>query len=269
MNEEAPLLVEDRGPARWLWFNRPHVHNAQNTEMLEAFDAAITSAEQDSSVRVLVLAGKGKSFCSGHDLKEIVAHAEYARAVESVEGRMRWERRLFVEPVKHFRETRLPTVVLAHGHCLAAGLMFVAVADLVYATPDAVFGSPIIPTMSINDAEVPAFAWVVGSRRAKKTLWLDQRMDAKTAYEAGLVTDVVDSDEIEGHIESVVESLASIPAETLMLSKLSLNQMDDQAGYQAVSDFHFLSHSLSHHTTGANAALEARRRSLSGTEGQA
>ena len=190
----------------------------------------------------------------------------YARAVESVEGRMRWEQRLFVDPVNHFRELPVPTVVLAHGHCLAAGLMFASVADFVYATPDAVFGSPIIPAMSINDAEVPAFAWAVGSRRAKQTLWLDQRMDAQTAREVGLVSEVVAADEIEERIESVVQSLAAIPAETLMLSKLSLRQMDDQASYQAVGGFHFLSHSLSHHTTGARAALAERRRRLSGSD---
>ncbi|MCE2528376.1 MAG: enoyl-CoA hydratase/isomerase family protein [Acidimicrobiia bacterium] len=266
MNDNAPLLVEDRGPARWIWFNRPRVHNAQNTAMLEAFDNALELVRQDAGVRVVVLAGKGRSFCSGHDLKEIVAHADYARAVETVEGRMRWEQRLFVDPVNRFRELPVPTVVLAHGHCLAAGLMFVSVADFVYATPDAVFGSPIIPAMGINDAEVPAFAWAVGSRRAKQTLWLDQRMDAQTAREVGLVSEVLAPDEIEERIESVVQSLAAIPAETLMLSKLSLRQMEDQAGYQAVSGFHFLSHSLSHHTTGAMAALAERQRRLSGPE---
>ncbi len=266
MNDKAPLLVEDRGPARWIWFNRPRVHNAQNTEMLEAFDDALDLVTTDTDVRVVVLAGKGRSFCSGHDLKEIVTHPDYARAVKSVEGRMRWEQRLFVDPVNRFRELPVPTVVLAHGHCLAAGLMFISVADFVYATPDAVFGSPIIPVMGINDAEVPAFAWAVGSRRAKQTLWLDERMDAETARAVGLVTEVVAPGKIEERIESVVNSLAAIPAETLMLSKLSLRQMDDQAGYQAVSNFHFLSHSLSHHTTGALAALAARRRRLSGSD---
>lgn len=266
MNDKAPLLVEDRGPARWIWFNRPRVHNAQNTEMLEAFEDALKRVPRDAGVRAVVLAGKGRSFCSGHDLKEIVTHADYARAVESVEGRMRWEQRLFVDPVNRFRELPVPTVVLAHGHCLAAGLMFVSVADFVYATPDAVFGSPIIPAMGINDAEVPAFAWAVGSRRAKQTLWLDERMDAQAAREAGLVSEVVASDEIEERIESVVQALAKIPAETLMLSKLSLRQVDDQAGYRAAAGFHFLSHSLSHHTTGALAALAERRQRLSGSD---
>lgn len=263
MNDDAPVLVENRGPARWIWFNRPRVHNAQNTEMLRGFDDAISAAERDPDVRVVVLAGKGKSFCSGHDLREIVEHPDYARAVETVEGRMQWERRLFVDPVNHFRELHVPTVVLAHGVCLAAGLMFASVADLVYATPDAVFGSPIIPAMSINDAEVPAFAWTVGARRAKQILWLDQRLDAHAARDVGLVSEVVEADAIEGHIESVVESLAAIPSETLMLSKLSLRYMEDQAGFQAAGSFHFLSHSLSHHTTGAHAALETRRDRIS------
>lgn len=260
----APLLVEDRGQARWLWFNRPEKHNAQDTAMLEALDDALVGVRDDPDVRVVVLAGKGPSFCSGHDLKEIVAHPDYARAVETVEGRMRWERRLFVDPVDRFRELGVPTVAIAHGACLAAGLMFVAAADLVIATPDAVFGSPIIPAMAINDAEVPAFAWVVGSRRAKSVLWLDRRMSAAQALEAGLVTEIVAAEKVEPRVTEIVEQLTAIPAETLMLSKLSLRQMDDQLGYRAAAEFHFLSHSLSHHTSGAHAALDARRRRIEG-----
>lgn len=56
------------------------------------------------------------------------------------------------------------------------------------------------------------------------------------------------------------------PDATLMLSKLSLRQMADQAGYQAAGGLHFLSHSLSHHTSGARAALAEPRRRLSGSD---
>ena len=258
---EAPLFTEDRGPARWIWFNRPEVHNAQDTAMLERLVGALDAVPEDPMVRVVVLAGKGPSFCSGHDLKEIVRHPDYSKAVETVEGRLRWEQRLFVDPVLRFRELPVPTIAMIHGSCLAAGLMFAAVADFVFATPNARFASPIIPAMSINDAEVPSFAWLVGSRRAKEVLWLSETMDAEAAREAGLVTRVVEQSLIEQEIGTVVDALSKIPSETLLLSKLSMRDIDDQKGFRSSATYHFLSHSLSHHTTGALDALSRRKQS--------
>lgn len=264
MDGDGPLLVEDRGATRWIWFNRPHVHNAQDTAMLESLRDTLDETADSDTVQAVVLAGRGRSFCSGHDLKEIVVHPGYARATETVEGRMRWEQRLFVDPVEKFRRLLVPTIARVQGSCLAAGLMFAAAADFVVATPSARFGSPIIPVMSINDAEVPAFAWLLSSRMARRALWLGETFDADEALHMGLVSWVVEEDELDDRIDSLLERLASVAPETLALSKRSLLFMEDQRGAAASSQFHFLSHSLSHHTTGAHRALAERRARVEG-----
>lgn len=230
--------------------------------MLEQLRATLEDTAASESVRAVVLAGMGKSFCSGHDLKEITVHPDYIEATKTVEGRMRWEQRLFVDPVESFRRLLVPTIVRAQGYCLAAGLMFTATADFVIATPSATFGSSIIPAMSINDAEVPAFAWLLPSRMARRALWLGETFGAEEAQRLGLVSWIVDEGDLDAKVEDLIEKLVSIAPETLMLSKRSLLFAEDQRGALAASQFHFLSHSLSHHTTGARKALEERRRRL-------
>ena len=126
---EPPVLVKDRGSVRWITLNRPEVHNAQNVSMLISLDAAFDACRTDTSIRVVVLAGAGKSFCSGHDLTEMSRNAEYASNAATAEGRYWQERRLFVDPVLKFRNLPIPTICRIQGHCLAAGLMFAAATD--------------------------------------------------------------------------------------------------------------------------------------------
>lgn len=92
----------------------------------------------------------------------------YRTDAGSVEGRFRQEARLFVEPVRKFRELTIPTVCRVQGHCLAAGLMFAGSADFVVADTTASFGSPIVTTIAVNDAEVASFALRVGETWAKR-----------------------------------------------------------------------------------------------------
>jgi enoyl-CoA hydratase len=255
---ESPLIVEDRGPVRWITFNRPEVHNAQNVVMLEALDAAFDDCARDSAVRVVILAGKGRSFCSGHDLSEMSRNPTYAANAATAEGRYSQELRLFVNPVSRFRELRIPTICRIQGHCLAAGLMFAAAADFCIATDDAIFGSPVLADLAVNDAEVPSFIFRVGERRAKQALWLNEKWTAGEARDAGLVNWVVTRDELDESCESLADKLVSMPKEALALSKDVFGFMAEAAGERSLNRYHYLSHQLSHQTAEANGLLQER-----------
>jgi enoyl-CoA hydratase/carnithine racemase len=256
----GPLVVTDMNEVRWIWFNRPGKHNAQNTEMLEALAAALEDARTNEGLRALVLAGTGPSFCSGHDLLEAVDNERYVAAIHTADGRHRWESRLFVRPVELLRDLRIPTICRVQGRCLAAGLMFATASDLVIASDDAVFGSPIIPRMAINDAEVPGLAWLLGERLAKNVLWLNQEIGAARALDLGLANEVVPIAQLDARVEEVLATLIAIPADTLALSKDSLRIMSDMNGRDLYFRYHFMSHSFSHQTSSAIAALTDRRR---------
>ena len=254
----GPLLVEHTDDICRITFNRPEILNAQNPEMLELLDATLDELARDRTARVVVLAGSGTSFCSGHDLRQMHDNHAYRTNAESVEGRFWQEARLFVEPVRKFRELPIPTVCRVQGHCLAAGLMFAAAADFVVADTSASFGSPIVTAIAVNDAEVASFALRVGEVWAKRVFWMDERLAGQDAVDAGLVTWLVDPAELDPTVDSVAAKLAAAPPETIALSKQTLQFMADQRGETAVNRFHFMAHQLSHWTNESQRVLEER-----------
>ncbi|WDZ83806.1 enoyl-CoA hydratase-related protein [Micromonospora cathayae] len=258
------ILVDDVDDVRWLTLNRPTVHNAQNTAMLEALLAVLEDTHRRDDLRALVLRGAGPSFSSGHDLRESAVNPAFAEAIRTADGRRRWERRLFVRPVELLEDLPIPTVCAVQGHCLGAGVMFAAAADLVVAADDAVFGSPVVTALAVNDAEVPSFAWELGVRRAKQALWFDERLDAAEAHRIGFVNWVVPADRLTATVEDVVRRLLAVPAETLALSKATFAFMQDRLGRRDTARYHFVNHVLSHQTEPAQAAAAARRAGRAG-----
>lgn len=255
---EPTILVEDRGGVRHLWFNRPRVHNAQNVEMLRLLQDVLDDTGSNPEVRVLVVGGRGPSFCSGHDLREMAVNHEYARNASTAEGRFRQELRLFVEPVETLMRLDIPTICRVHGHCMAAGLMFAGACDLAIASDDAVFGSPVVRQQGVNDAEVPLLSWILGERRAKQMLWLDERLSAAEALQAGLLNWVVASDQLDARIEEVARKLCEAPREILALSKRSFRFLASRQGWNDYAEYHYTNHQFSHQTAEAAELLRAR-----------
>jgi enoyl-CoA hydratase/carnithine racemase len=256
--DDALVVHDDAGGVRRIVFNRPQQHNAQNVEMLRALDRALDDTSRRRDVRVVVLSGTGRSFCAGHDLREMSVNAAYRENASTVEGRFAQELALFVEPVRKFRELRQPSVCRVQGHCLAAGLMFAASADFVIAAENAVFGSPVVRALAVNDAEVMSFALRVGERLAKRVFWLDERITADEALRAGLATWVVPPADLDAKVDEVVARLLTTPPEVLALSKESFLFMAERMGERDVNRFHFVNHQLSHWTAEARALLDER-----------
>jgi enoyl-CoA hydratase len=260
--DSGPLLVSDDGPVRTITFNRPELHNAQNEQMLELLDHVLDQTSKDESVRLVILTGAGRSFSSGHDLREIHANPQYARNAATAEGRFYQEQRLFVTPVDRFRSLPMPTLCVVRGYCLAAGLMFVASADFVIAHQKSVFGSPIVTDLGVADAEVFVAGLRLGERRAKQLMWLNDQLDAAEALRFGLVNWVEPDDELVGRTQWVIDRILRCPPETLRLTKLTFRFAADRAGERDVNAFHFLLHQLSHHTSESKEILDARLESI-------
>ena len=267
MTTEPEVLVADRGPVRWITLNRPQARNAQNESMLRALAIALEAAATDTGVRVVVLAGLGSSFSAGHDVKEVVRNANYRHNIETVEGRLRQERDLFVRPIELLRGLPMPTICRVQGHCIAASLMLVGAADLVIASHDATFYSHVTRDMGAADVEQPALAWAVGERLAKQLIWTGEALDAESAQRAGLVNWVVQADELDAKVDEVTARLLEVPETALALSKLSFAFMEDQRGRAGSFGYHFLAHQLSHHTTEAVELLRRRIEELEGAQG--
>ncbi len=254
---ELPVLVEDRGEVRWVTLNRAAVRNAQNEEMLSLL-SEILADPATSAARVLVLAGDGSSFSSGHDVKEAAFNPHYRANIESVEGRLRQERDLFVRPIELLRSLPIPTIARVQGHCMAAALMLVGACDFAVASVDATFSSTVTRDMAAADVEVPWLYWQLGDRRAKQLTWLSETIDAGEALGLDIVNWVVPIDQLDAKIESVTTELLRVDRDALELSKLSFRFMQRRRGVDDANAYHFLAHQLSHNTTGSVALLRSR-----------
>jgi len=197
--EADVLLREDAGGVATLTLNRPDQYNALSAALLGALQSAVHDLARDDSIRVVVIAGAGKAFCAGHDLKEIHGHADAGFAQEVFE---RCER-VMIEL------TRLPQPVIArvHGPAYAAGCQLVAQCDLAVAVPEARFA-----TSGVNFGvfcSTPGVPLVrnISRKRAMEMLLTGEPIDAATALSWGLVNRVVPADQLDAEAQRLAKSI--------------------------------------------------------------
>ncbi len=218
--KESALLVDDVGAVRRLTLNRPAKLNALDSELVGALSAALAGAAEADSVRVLVIAGAGRSFCAGYDLTEESGGEEPFVSLSNDLGRL-------LEIFDHPK----PVIAQVQGHCLAGGCDLMMMCDLCVASEDAVFGQPEIRFGSTVVAQV--MPWLIGARRAKELL-LTGRDDvtAEEAHRIGLVNRVAPRDQLEGETMRLARQLAVVDPIVMALTKRSINASWEKAGFR-------------------------------------
>ena len=191
------LLRSDRGGVATLTLNRPQQYNAFSSTLIDALQSALDAIASDASVRVVVIAGAGKAFCAGHDLKEMRARPEL---VEQVFARYS---KLMVSL------TRLPQPVIArvHGVAFAAGCQLVAQCDLAIAVDTAQFATSGVKFGLFCSTPGVALARNVSRKHALEMLLTGEPIDAAAALERGLVNRVVAPDALDPTIDALARAI--------------------------------------------------------------
>ena len=191
-------------------FNRPQVLNAVNHQMLTELNAAFKDASWDDEVGVLVLTGAGDdAFCVGADLDEQRAFLERPRDYWKWMGD-------FIECHERLRNIGKPTVARLNGIVVGGGNEFNLSCDLAVAADDVYIRQVGTSHGSVALAGATQFLpLIVGDRRAREILFLNEEIPAKQAFEWGLVNRVVPRDELDQAVDSlVVKLLAKFPEKT-------------------------------------------------------
>jgi enoyl-CoA hydratase len=255
------------GPAAWVVMNRPDAANAQSSRLISELDAALDVAEADDAVRVVVVAGEGKHFSAGHDLKEIMAGSDPWTAMRStIEGTLRHEQAMYFDKCVRLRDFRKPTIAAVQGACAAAGLMLAAMCDLVVAAEDARFSNPVL-RMSGVAVELLVEPWELGPRKAKEFLLCQLVLSAAEAERLGLVNRVVARDALWPTVQEMAETIALVPPITAEAIKDTINRMADIQGQREHWRYHFMVHQFVS-TTETAAAARAGRASLDDVKAQ-
>jgi enoyl-CoA hydratase/carnithine racemase len=177
------LKVERAENYLTLTLNRPEKRNAINRAMIEALDGALASAQEDKSVRAVIIRGEGRGFCSGLDLRDIDG---------LVTGGM-----TFDKVINRLGQLSVPTIAAVHGEALTGGLVLALFCDLRIAGAGARLGMTparigYLPTYWI----FRKFVETVGPANAAEILYLADPVDTTRAREMGLVHKVVPDAEL-------------------------------------------------------------------------
>jgi enoyl-CoA hydratase len=252
------IRYEVDGPIATITLNRPDAANAQSSQVIDELDAAFNLADIDDGVRVVVLAGEGKHFSAGHDLKELwAAEDSWAATRDTAEGKLRHEQVMYFDRCVKIRDFRKPTIASVHGTCAAAGLMLASMCDLIVAADDSRFSNPVL-RMTGAAVELLIEPWEFGPRKAKEFLLCARTFSAADAERFGLVNQVVPRAELEAATRTMAEEVALVPPITAQAVKASINYMLDGQGQRESWKYHFLMHQFVSNTSTALNALDAR-----------
>jgi len=179
-----PLLLQERHEGVCtLTLNRPVQYNALNEALLDALQAALDTVARDPTVRVVVLAGRGKAFCAGHDLKEMRARPDQAYYTALFEKCSRMMLSLLGLPQ--------PVIARVHGTATAAGCQLVATCDLAVASTEARFGASGINVGLFCMTPGVALARNLRRKDAFEMTCTGDFIDAARARDIGLVNRAV------------------------------------------------------------------------------
>jgi Enoyl-CoA hydratase/carnithine racemase len=239
-----PTLTYQRtGRIARLTFNRPEAGNAITPDTPLDLAHAVERADLDPRVHVIVLSGRGSGFCGGYDLS-MFAEQDMAQAAAGVprdgtlldpvaQGRNHDPSRVWDPMVDYAMMSRFnrgfasllhatkPTVAKLHGFCVAGGADIALFADQIVAASDTKIGYPPARVWGVPAAGM--WAHRLGDQRAKRLLFTGDTITGTEAYEWGLAVEAPAPEDLDARTEVLLERIARLPLNQLMMVKLALN----------------------------------------------
>ncbi|MFT5111055.1 MAG: enoyl-CoA hydratase [Parasphingorhabdus sp.] len=216
MNYET-ITLENHGPVALLTLNRPEKLNAINSTMLNELMVALGQIESDDSVYAVVLAGNGRAFCAGFDLK---AGVEANR-----QGVKDWRVALEYDfdVIMAFWNFPKPTIAAVHGYALAAGFELALACDLTVCDSSALFGEPELRFGSSIVALL--LPWYTNPKRAKKMLLTgENKMPPDEALSQGIVNEVVAEGQACQRALQLGKEIALMDTDSVRMTKQAINR---------------------------------------------
>ena len=203
-NEPADVIFENVlyatvGPLALITINRPKKHNAISLATLDDLHGAVDLAADDDNIRVIAITGAGgKAFAAGSDLSEVVDR-DFKKALQPIVQGL----------AEKLERTPKPTIAAIDGICMGGGLEVALGCDLRVATPQSRFATPegklgIIPGGGAT-ARLPR---IVGRGWGMEMMLMGEPIDADRALQMGLVTRLVESDELLNEVTHMAQHLA-------------------------------------------------------------
>ncbi len=220
MEEQSPVIYNVEGSVARVTLNRPEKRNALNDALVEGLKKALRDADDDDSVRAVLISGAGADFCSGADLSALRKISE-SSIVENLE-----DAQSLSELFALIRRVRVPVVAAVRGRALAGGCGLATACDLVLAAESARFGYPEVKIGFVPAMVTAILRRNVSEKRAFELLTRGAEISAREAERLGLVNHVFDDAVFESQVEAYVAGFEKSSRSAVMLTKRLLYHMD-------------------------------------------
>jgi enoyl-CoA hydratase/carnithine racemase len=212
------VLKEDHAAVRRLVLNRPEKLNAMNAELVDTLIDELEKAEADATVAVIVLAGAGRAFSAGADIRSPTSPDPRAVLAGAARTTRLYQLLLALDT---------PLVAEVHGYVLGGGCNVAVSCDLVVAAENAVFGYPELEAGLAATAVAPPLVHQIGRKAAFELLTLCEKIPAARALELGMINRVVPNDQVSAAALEVAGRLAGFDHDALWMTKRTIRRAAD------------------------------------------
>lgn len=231
------LTVDIDAPVAVVTLNRPEVLNACNSATHREVQDAIDQVELDDSVRVVVLAGAGRAFCAGSDLRE-VGQFQGAAARRYLQLDFATKNRIAA--------CKKPVIAALHGHVVGGGFEMALACDLRIVAENVRFSLPEITLGTIpGSGSLQRLPQVVGLGIAKEWVLTGRTIEAPEAYRTGLANHVVPPDELLPTALRLAREIGAKASLALTLAKVALDP-EPPAAFGMIGTYHVLASQVCH-----------------------
>ena len=228
MSTNHVVLYTVEGSVARITLNRPEKRNALNDAVIDGLKQNLKNAAADTKVRVVVISGAGKDFCSGADLSALQKIAGASVAENSEDARSLLELFLMI------RAVQVPVVAAVTGRALAGGCGLATACDLVLASASARFGYPEVKIGFVPAMVMAILRRNVSEKRAFELITRGAEISAEQGKEFGLVNQVFADESFEADVRAYVGEFEKMSASAMGLTKTLLYQMDGLAFPEAL-----------------------------------
>jgi methylglutaconyl-CoA hydratase len=220
MTAEQPVLYTQEDAVARITLNRPEKRNALNPAVIAGIKDALREASRDERVRVVIITGAGKDFCSGADLASLqqVAAADVSENAEDA--------RSLLDLFLLIRQIPVPVLAAVRGRALAGGCGLASACDIVLASSSARFGYPEVKIGFVPAMVMAILRRNVSEKRAFELLTRGAEISAEHAHAFGLVNEIYADYVFDAQVASYANDFVKLSRSAVSLTKTLLYQMD-------------------------------------------
>ena len=241
-SQEPVVLRSEHGAVTRLTLNRPRAYNSLNRAMLDALLHELHTLDGDSRCRVIVLAGAGPAFCSGHDLKEMRDGRTGDSDSTSSGPDAAFVREIFTkcsQVMQQLRSQRQVVVARVAGVAAAAGMQLVGASDLAIAARGATFGTSGIRVGLFCSTPAVPLVRSLPRKACFELLATGDLIDAQRALELGVVNRVVEPEQLDAAVAELADRIAAHSGAAMALGKRTFYrqlELPEREAYACATD---------------------------------